>query len=104
MTPPAKRGSGERQAARRDSISPSLTSSCSFRLRSSNRIVSPSRTMAIGPPLAASGATCPAIMPRVAPENRPSVSSATDSPSPAPMMAAVTASISRMPGPPLGPS
>ena len=40
----------------------------------------------------------------VAPENRPSVSSATDSPRPAPMIAAVTASISRMPGPPAGPS
>ena len=48
----------------------------------SNTIVSPSRSAAIGPPAAASGATCPAIRPRVAPENRPSVSSATDSPSP----------------------
>ena len=42
--------------------------------------------------------------PRVAPEKRPSVSSATDSPSPAPTIAAVTPSISRMPGPPFGPS
>ena len=65
--------------------------------------MSPSRTAAIGPPRAASGATWPTMNPRVAPENRPSVTSATDSPSPAPTMAAVTASISRMPGPPLRP-
>ena len=69
-----------------------------------DRIRSPSRTAAIGPPAAASGATCPTIRPRVAPEKRPSVISATESPSPAPMMAAVTASISRIPGPPFGPS
>ena len=67
-------------------------------------MISPSRTAAIGPPRAASGATCPAMSPRVAPENRPSVSNATESPRPAPTMAAVTASISRMPGPPRGPS
>ena len=47
-------------------------------------IVSPSRTAAIGPPHAASGATWPAMKPRVAPEKRPSVSSATCSPSPSP--------------------
>ena len=40
-------------------------------------ISSPSRIAAIGPPLAASGATWPTIRPRVAPEKRPSVSSAT---------------------------
>ena len=45
-----------------------------------------------------------AMQTRVAPEKRPSVSSATSSPSPAPTRAAVTASISRMPGPPRGPS
>ncbi len=67
-------------------------------------MMSPSRTAAIGPPAAASGATCPAIKPCVAPENRPSVTSATESPSPAPTMAAVTPSISRIPGPPFGPS
>ena len=44
------------------------------------------------------------MKPRVAPEKRPSVSRATESPSPSPMIAAVTASISRMPGPPAGPS
>ena len=44
------------------------------------------------------------MKPRVAPEKRPSVSSATVSPSPSPTIAAVTASISRMPGPPAGPS
>ena len=67
-------------------------------------IVSPSRTIASGPPRAASGATWPTISPRVAPEKRPSVTSATDSPSPAPTTDAVTLSISRMPGPPAGPS
>ena len=41
-------------------------------------MTSPSRMAAIGPPATASGATCPAIRPRVAPEKRPSVSRATD--------------------------
>ena len=45
-------------------------------------IMSPSWTAAIGPPTSASGATWPAMKPRVAPEKRPSVSSATSSPSP----------------------
>ena len=44
------------------------------------------------------------MKPWVAPEKRPSVSSATLSPRPAPTIAPVTASISRMPGPPAGPS
>ncbi|CUP59459.1 Uncharacterised protein [Flavonifractor plautii] len=42
--------------------------------------------------------------PRVAPEKRPSVTSATDSEKPMPTSAAVAVSISRMPGPPWGPS
>ena len=42
--------------------------------------------------------------PRVAPEKRPSVMRATLSPRPIPQMAEVGLSISRMPGPPLGPS
>ena len=67
-------------------------------------IASPSRTTASGPPRAASGETWPTISPRVAPEKRPSVTSATDSPSPAPTTDDVTLSISRMPGPPAGPS
>ena len=46
--------------------------------------MSPSRTAAIGPPRGASGATWPAMKPRVAPLKRPSVSSATESPSPSP--------------------
>ena len=50
--------------------------------------MSPSRTAAIGPPRAASGATWPTINPRVAPEKRPSVISVTESPSPAPTIAA----------------
>ena len=67
-------------------------------------IVSPSRTAAIGPPTHASGATWPIISPLVAPLKRPSVIRATVSPSPWPTMPAVIASISCMPGPPLGPS
>ena len=60
--------------------------------------------MPMTPPAAASGQTCPIAAPRVAPENLPSVMSATVSPSPAPTMDEVGESISRMPGPPLGPS
>ena len=52
----------------------------------------------------ASGATWPAMKPWVAPEKRPSVRRATLSPRPSPTSAAVTCSISRMPGPPFGPS
>ena len=67
-------------------------------------IVSPSSTRAIGPPTAASGDTCPIEAPRLAPEKRPSVMSATDEPSPIPTIADVGLSISLIPGPPLGPS
>ena len=42
--------------------------------------------------------------PDVPPEKRPSVISPTESPRPSPMIAEVGDSISRMPGPPLGPS
>ena len=42
--------------------------------------------------------------PWVAPEKRPSVTRAQSSSIPRPMMRAVVESISRMPGPPLGPS
>ena len=59
---------------------------------------------AIGPPRAASGAMWPTMKPCVAPLKRPSVISATSLPRPWPTSAAVTASISRMPGPPAGPS
>ena len=44
------------------------------------------------------------MKPCVAPLKRPSVSSTTCSPMPMPLSAAVTESISRMPGPPAGPS
>ncbi|SKV30143.1 Uncharacterised protein [Mycobacteroides abscessus subsp. abscessus] len=70
----------------------------------SRRIRSPSRTKAMGPPSTASGAICPTHRPVVPPEKRPSVISSTSLPRPAPLMAPVIASISRMPGPPLGPS
>ncbi len=66
--------------------------------------MSPSRSAAIGPPLNASGATWPTMKPCVAPEKRPSVTSATSSERPSPTIAAVTCSISRIPGPPAGPS
>ena len=55
-------------------------------------------------PAAASGDTWPMDAPLVAPEKRPSVISATLSPSPMPAIVAVGLSISRIPGPPLGPS
>lgn len=67
-------------------------------------IRSPSSTSAIGPASTASGATWPTQKPCVPPENRPSVTSAASAPRPAPFMAPVTASISRIPGPPFGPS
>ena len=67
-------------------------------------MMSPSSTRPMGPPWAASGQTWPMEAPRVAPEKRPSVMRATDSPSPMPQMAEVGLSISRIPGPPLGPS
>jgi dihydroxy-acid dehydratase len=52
-----------------------------------------------------SGATRgPMIGHVVAPENLPSVIKSVDSPSPAPIIAPVTANISCIPGPPLGPS
>ena len=66
--------------------------------------MSPSRSAASGPPFDASGAMWPTMKPWVAPEKRPSVTSATDSESPSPTIAAVTWSISRIPGPPCGPS
>ena len=66
--------------------------------------VSPSRTTAMGPRREVSGETWPMQGPRVAPEKRPSVTRATDSEKPMPTSAAVAVSISRMPGPPWGPS
>ena len=49
-------------------------------------IMSPFFNRPMGPATAASGLMWPMHAPRVPPENRPSVMSATDSPSPAPMM------------------
>ena len=66
--------------------------------------ISPFSTKAIGPPTAASGATCPILGPLVAPENLPSVINIVESPNPAPIIAPVTANISCIPGPPFGPS
>src|SRR5688500_13364305 len=58
----------------------------------------------MGPSSTASGATWPTHRPVVPPEKRPSVRSRTSLPRPAPLIAPVTASISRIPGPPFGPS
>lgn len=59
---------------------------------------------AIGPPSTASGATCPTHRPVDPPEKRPSVKSRVDLPRPAPLIAPVIINISRIPGPPFGPS
>ena len=67
-------------------------------------MISPSSTNAIGPPTAASGDTCPMDAPLDAPEKRPSVINATEEPNPMPAIAEVGFSISRIPGPPFGPS
>jgi dihydroxyacid dehydratase/phosphogluconate dehydratase len=63
-----------------------------------------SSTTANTPPLKASGVICPTTKPWAPPEKRPSVISATLPPKPLPMTAEVGASISRIPGPPAGPS
>src|SRR5262249_25454557 len=94
ITPRVKRGGGGVKPPRRAARSASTSS---LRAAMSKITRSPSRTKAIGPPSAASGATCPAMRPCVAPLKRPSVISATESPSPRPTSAAVTASISRIP-------
>ena len=67
-------------------------------------MVSPSSMRPMGPPEAASGLTWPMAAPREAPEKRPSVMRATVVYSYMPARALVGLSISRMPGPPLGPS
>ena len=59
---------------------------------------------AIGPPSTASGATWPTHNPVDPPEKRPSVKSRVDLPRPAPLIAPVIINISRIPGPPFGPS
>ena len=92
------------QPSNRFLISLSGSLSCSFRFGMSRTIVSPSWTIAMGPPSAASGEMWPMQGPRVPPENLPSVRRTTDSPRPMPEIADVGESISRMPGPPLGPS
>src|SRR5699024_9719143 len=83
-------------------LSETLTSN--LRLTKSITISSPSLINPIGPPAAASGEMCPTATPLVAPENLPSVISATSLPKPLPTMYEVGANISGIPGPPLGPS
>ena len=97
-------GAGGSHAARRRASSSSLTFSVSAPPSMSTVTESPSQMRAMGPPAAASGLTCPTAGPLVAPEKRPSVIRATEVESPMPQMAEVGASISRMPGPPAGPS
>lgn len=100
---PAFRVSGVQPARRRSRV-PASTSRRSARAGASITIRSPSATSAMGPPAAASGATWPTTKPWLPPEKRPSVISATSWPRPRPMMAEVGLSISRIPGPPRGPS
>ena len=92
---------------RRSRCAISSSVSATVELRGARRRSSPRRRREArrsARPWPASGATWPTIRPRVAPEKRPSVSRATSSPRPSPTIAAVTWSISRMPGPPAGPS
>ena len=84
--------------------SSSETFTSSLWLSMSMEMMSPSSTSAMGPPTWPSGHTWPMEAPLDAPENRPSVIRATVEPRPIPAMAEVGLSISRMPGPPLGPS
>mmetsp|Transcript_37762 Transcript_37762/g.88853 ORF Transcript_37762/g.88853 Transcript_37762/m.88853 type:complete len:335 (+) Transcript_37762:311-1315(+) len=95
---------GATHAAFRRAISASGMSTSMASVVASMVMMSPSCTIAIGPPTCASGATCPTQKPWLPPEKRPSVMSATSWPSPAPMTIEVGESISFMPGPPLGPS
>ena len=104
ITPVANRGSGSCHPVSRACSSSEGRSTLKVLFSMSKVTVSPSFRAAMGPRWAASGATWPAIRPRVAPEKRPSVRRATVSPRPWPTRAAVTPSISRMPGPPFGPS
>ena len=67
-------------------------------------ITSPFFKSAIGPPTDASGPTWPIQKPLVAPENLQSVIRATFSHFHCPYIAAVVDNISRIPGPPRGPS
>ena len=67
-------------------------------------MLSPSSIRPMVPPTAASGATWPTTNPKEPPEKRPSVIKATESSRPCPTIAAVGLSISRIPGPPTGPS
>ena len=71
-------------------------------MATSSVIGSPSRTNAIGPPSAASGAMCPTQSPVVPPEKRPSVISSTSLPSPAPLIAPVIGEHLAHAGPALG--
>src|SRR5712691_11452567 len=66
-------GAGGFHLVLRRAISDLLSSPRSFLLSTSISTMSPSRRSAIGPPVAASGETCPTIKPWVAPEKRPSV-------------------------------
>ena len=92
------------KAAMRASYSVSSIKTLIVFLTASISIMSPFLTIPIGPPLAASGVMCPTSKPWLPPEKRPSVMSATSLISPRPATALVGESISRIPGPPTGPS
>ena len=77
------------QSARRSAISSVGELDVQLAARSTSiTTMSPSRSAASGPPFDASGATWPTMNPCVAPEKRPSVTSATESERPSPTIAA----------------
>ena len=101
----AAAGGVQRGAPRGRARRPATSRSSALRVDVDRRSMSPSSTSAIGPPSAASGATCPIIRPWVPPENRPSVSSATRLAQPLAHERAGDARASpACPGPPTGPS
>ena len=81
---------------------PSISRSM-LRASRSIRTGSPSRMIASGPPVAASGITCPMVMPLFSPESSPSVTTETVSTRPAPESAAMKEQAKTVPGPPTGP-
>src|SRR3989344_4759250 len=103
-TPRVYFGFGCFHSFRRFANSSSEISTFNVFFSASIETTSPFLMSPMGPPTYASGATWPMTSLYEPPEKRPSVISATESPSPRPMMAEVTASISRIPGPPFGPS
>ena len=97
-------GGDARHASWRAEISSGDSSTLMVRSTRLMSIMSPFCTIASGPPCAASGQRWPIMIPWLAPEKRPSVTSATFVPRPRPTRAPPGESISGIPGAPLGPS